>query len=70
MKKDKEQCFFCSQNLKDIDYKETDLLKRFVSGQAKIIDPMHTGTCSKHQRALANAVKRARYMALLPYVNR
>lgn len=66
----KEQCFFCSQNLKNIDYKETDLLNRFVSSQAKIIDPIHTGTCAKHQRALANAVKRARFMGLLPYVSR
>lgn len=66
----KEQCFFCSQNLKNIDYKEIDLLNRFVSSQAKIIDPVHTGTCAKHQRALANAVKRARFMGLLPYVSR
>lgn len=66
----KEQCFFCSQNLNDIDYKETELISRFVSSQAKIIDPMHTGTCAKHQRALANAVKRARFMGLMPYVRR
>lgn len=66
----KEQCFFCSQNLIDIDYKEVDLLKRFTSGQAKIIDPMHTGTCAKHQRKLSQAVKRARFMALLPYVRK
>jgi len=64
------QCFFCSQNLKDIDYKEVPLLKRFVSGQAKIIDPKHTGICASHQRKLAEAVKRARYMGLLPYVRR
>lgn len=66
----KEQCFFCSQNLIDIDFKEVDLLKRFTSGQAKIIDPMHTGTCAKHQRKLSQAVKRARFMALLPYVRK
>jgi small subunit ribosomal protein S18 len=66
----KEQCFFCSQNVADIDYKEIDLLRRFVSGQAKIIDPMHTATCSKHQRQLSRAIKRARFMALLPYVRR
>ncbi len=64
------QCFFCSQNLKDIDYKEVELLKRFVSGQAKIIDPRHTGVCATHQRRLALAIKRARYMALLPFVRR
>jgi len=63
-----QQCFFCSQNVKDIDYKEVELLKRFVSAQAKIIDPKHTGTCAKHQRKLANAVKRARFMGFLSYV--
>ncbi|MEK7195697.1 MAG: 30S ribosomal protein S18 [Patescibacteria group bacterium] len=66
----KEQCFFCSQNVVDIDYKETELLKRFVSGQAKIVDPRHTSTCSKHQRRLSRAIKRARFMALLPYIRR
>ena len=60
------QCFFCSQNLNDIDYKEVDLLRRFVSSQAKVIDPRHTGICAKHQRKLAQAIKRARFMALLP----
>ncbi|MDE2019004.1 MAG: 30S ribosomal protein S18 [Patescibacteria group bacterium] len=64
------QCFFCSQNMKEIDYKETDLLKRFVSSQAKIIDPRHTSVCAKHQRKLSAAVKRARYMALLPFVRK
>ncbi len=65
-----QQCFFCSQNLKQIDYKEVDLLKRFVSGQAKIIDPKHTNVCAKHQRKLAQAVKRARHMGLLSFVGR
>ncbi len=64
------QCFFCSQNSKQIDYKEVDLLRRFISGQAKIIDPRHTGTCAKHQRMLATAIKRARFMALLPFTRR
>ncbi len=64
------QCFFCSQNLQDIDYKETELLRRFVSGQAKIIDPRFTGVCAKHQRRLAQAVKRARYMGLLSFTRR
>ncbi|MBI5401728.1 30S ribosomal protein S18 [Candidatus Wolfebacteria bacterium] len=65
-----QQCFFCSQNLKYIDYKEADLLRRFVSSQAKIIDPRHTGTCAKHQRMLAQTIKRARFMGLLPFVRR
>ena len=54
--------------MKEIDYKEVELLKKFVSSQAKIIDPRHTGVCAKHQRKLATAVKRARFLALLPFV--
>jgi len=65
-----QQCFFCSQNLKNIDYKEIDLLRRFVSSQAKIIDPRHTGICAKHQRKLSSAIKQARFMGLLPYVRK
>jgi small subunit ribosomal protein S18 len=64
------QCFFCSQNLKEVDYKEVDLIRRFVSSQAKVIDPRHTGVCAKHQRKVAQAVKRARFMALLPFVRK
>jgi len=65
-----KQCFFCSQNLKEIDYKDLDTLRKFVSSQAKIVDPQHTGVCAKHQRKLSEAVKRARFMGLLPYVRR
>ncbi len=65
-----KQCFFCSQNLVEVDYKEPELLKKFISSQAKIIDPKFTGTCAKHQRALSKAIKRARFMALLPFVRR
>lgn len=54
----------------NVDYKEVDLLKRFVSSQAKIIDPRHTGICAKHQRKLAEAIKRARFIGLLPYVRK
>lgn len=64
-KKNKKQCFFCSQNLQDIDYKNVPLLRRFVSSQGKIINPTHTGVCAKHQRRLARAIKRARQIALL-----
>lgn len=64
------QCFFCSQNLQEIDYKEIDLLRKFVSGQAKIIDPRFTSTCAKHQKKLAQAIKRARFLGLLPFVRR
>ena len=64
------QCYFCSQNLNDIDYKESELLKKFISGQAKIIDPQFSGVCAKHQRGLAQAIKRARYLGLLPFTRR
>ena len=65
-----KQCFFCSQNLKDVDYKEIGLLQRFVSGQGKIIDHRYSGICAKHQRKVAQAIKRARYLGLLPFVSR
>ena len=65
-----KQCFFCSQNVKVIDYKDADLLKRFVSSQAKIINPKHTGVCAKHQRQLSQAIKRARIMGFLPFVKK
>lgn len=64
------QCFFCSQNLDDIDYKDVELLKCFTSQQTKIIDPRYTGICASHQRTLATAIKRARFLALLPFVRR
>lgn len=64
------QCFFCSQNVKEINYKDVEILKRFTSSQAKIIDPRHTGVCAKHQRHLARAIKQARILGLLPFVNK
>ncbi len=65
-----QQCFFCSQNMKEIDYKETELLKKFVSSQSKIIDPRHTGVCAKHQRKLSEAIKRARFIGLLAFTRK
>lgn len=67
MKKKNQQCVFCSKNIKEIDFRDIGVLKRYISSQAKIIDPVHTGVCNKHQRKLAKAIKRARKMALLPY---
>ncbi|HUX35980.1 MAG TPA: 30S ribosomal protein S18 [Candidatus Paceibacterota bacterium] len=65
-----QQCFFCSQNMSEIDYKEVELLKKFVSSQSKIIDPRHTGVCAKHQRKLAQAIKRARFLGLLAFTRK
>lgn len=64
------QCHFCSQNIEFPDFKDVETLKRFVSSQAKIVDPKYTSTCAKHQRRLAITVKRARFMGLLPFVKR
>ena len=63
----KKICKFCIQKLK-IDYKDSDTLRRFVTERGKILPRRITGTCAKHQRALALAVKRARIIALLPFV--
>jgi small subunit ribosomal protein S18 len=60
-------CSFCVDKVKDISYKETDGLRRFLDGHGKIIPRRKTGTCAKHQRRLALAVKRARHLALLPF---
>ena len=62
-------CKFCVENAEDIDYKELERLGRFVSDRGKIMPSRLTGTCAKHQRWLTIAIKRARYMALLPYVS-
>jgi len=63
-----KQCYFCTNNIKLIDYKETETLKKFLGPQAKILPKERTGLCAKHQRKLARAVKRSRVMALLPFV--
>ena len=63
----KKVCKFCIQKLK-IDYKDADTLRRFVTERGKIHPRRITGTCAKHQRALALAIKRARIIALLPFV--
>lgn len=60
-------CQFCADKTKSIDYKQTDLLRRFVTDQGKIRGRRETGTCAKHQRMVARAVKRARHMALLSF---
>ena len=63
----KKVCRFCSQKAK-IDYKDPDSLRRFITERGKILPRRITGTCAKHQRKLALEIKRARALALLPYV--
>lgn len=60
-------CQFCADKTVLIDYKAIDLLRRFVSEDGKIRPRRQTGTCARHQRELAHAVKRARHIALLPF---
>lgn len=60
-------CQFCADKSKSLNYKQTDVLRRFVTDQGKIRSRRETGTCAKHQRMVAKAVKRARHMALLSY---
>ena len=64
----KKICYFTKNHITHIDYKDVDLLKKYISPSGKITSRRITGTCAKYQRKLAIAIKRARYMALLPYV--
>jgi small subunit ribosomal protein S18 len=61
------ECQFCTDKNASIDYKQSELLRRFVTDDGKIRPRRQTGTCAKHQRELARAIKRARHLALLPY---
>ncbi len=60
-------CTFCVENIKEIDYKDVNRLRRYVSERAKILPRRVTGTCAFHQRQLTVAIKRARHVALMPY---
>ncbi len=61
-------CYFCVEKIDHIDYKDVNLLRRYISDRGKIRPRRQTGVCAKHQRRLAVAIKRARHMALLPFV--
>ncbi len=60
-------CNACQEKVNYVDYKQTDLLRKFVSGMFKIQSSSRSELCNKHQRQVAKAVKLARYMALMPY---
>ena len=66
--KRRKTCFFCEEKVSYIDYKKFDKLWRFLTDRGKIRPRRQTGTCAKHQRQLSLAVKRARHLALLPFV--
>ena len=61
-------CSFCADKVETIDYKDVARLRRYLSERAKIVPRRVTGTCARHQRELTVAIKRARHIALLPYV--
>ena len=68
--KKEKNCYFCLNKIDEIDYKDIETLSRFINIYKKILPSKRTGTCSWHQRKLAQAIKRARIMALLPFVKK
>ena len=64
----KKVCQFCAEKVDFVDYKDTETLKKYITERGKILPKRITGTCAIHQRAVTTAVKRARTVALLPYV--
>ena len=66
----KKQCYFSQHNTKYVDYKDTEILKKFLNPHGRILSRKRTGISAKYQRQLAVAVKRARFIGLLPYVAR
>ena len=65
-----KQCYFCQNNIRHVDYKDTEILKKFLNPHARMISRKKSGVCAGSQRQLATAVKRARFMGLLPFVAR
>ncbi|HEY9583487.1 MAG TPA: 30S ribosomal protein S18 [Candidatus Paceibacterota bacterium] len=63
-----KQCYFSQNNIRHIDYKDTEILKKFLNPHARMISRKKSGVSAKSQRQLSEAVKRARFMGLLPYV--
>jgi len=64
-----KECYISKNNVEDIDYKDVELLKRFTTAYGKIMPKKRTGTCTRHQRQIARAIKNARIMGFLPFVN-
>lgn len=65
-----KSCFFCRKKVDYIDFRNSQALSRFMTSWSKIKGGKDTGTCAKHQRKLTQAIKRARFMAMLPYLTR
>jgi len=62
-------CRFCLEKIEGIDYKDVERVRRYVTDRGKIVPRRITGTCAHHQRSLTTAIKRARYMAILPFTS-
>lgn len=63
----KKVCYFCTNKVNTCDYKDTDLLRKFVTERGKLLPRRITGTCAKHQRMVAREIRKARIVALLPF---
>ncbi|MBI2582914.1 30S ribosomal protein S18 [Candidatus Azambacteria bacterium] len=63
-------CLFCRENRPVVDWRDGEFLRRFMSPQGKILRPRRTGTCAKHQRMVARAIKRARVLGIVPFTTR
>ncbi len=68
MRRRRKPCYLCEQKIERVNYKDEQLLSRFVTERGKIVPSRITGTCAPHQRQLTRAIKRSRFLALVPYV--
>jgi small subunit ribosomal protein S18 len=66
----RKKCYFCKTKIAEIDYKDVSTLSRYLNRWSKIDPASRSGVCSKHQRQLTGAIKRARFLSLIPYVTR
>ncbi|MEK9175794.1 MAG: 30S ribosomal protein S18 [Patescibacteria group bacterium] len=66
----KKQCHFCAANIKAVDFKDIEMIWKFLTPQAQIVKRRKSGTCALHQRALSDAIKRARFLGLVPFTTR
>lgn len=69
VRRKRKPCYFCKNKVEYVNYKDVDALKNFIHQNAQILPRRVTGTCAKHQRVVATAIKRSRELALLAYVN-
>jgi len=67
--RDRAKCRFCRENITYIDYKDTNTLQKLTTTRGKMLSRKRSGNCAKHQRQAARALKRARFLALMPYVS-